>query len=148
MSDKLIKFEVVTPERVVIKEMIRQVTVPTKSGEITILPNHIPLVSNIDYGVIEVLQENGDREVISTSGGFVEVLKNKVVILADTAERAAEIDVKRSEEARQRAEELKLRVRHVDDMQFAEANIRIAKEIARSRAIKRWKKLKNIETIQ
>jgi F-type H+-transporting ATPase subunit epsilon len=141
---KTIKFEIVTPERIVLKEDIRQITLPTRMGEITVLPDHIPLVATLQPGVIEIIKADGEREVISVSGGFVEVLKHKVVILADTAERAEEIDVKRVEEARQRAEKLKAEIRHVDREQFAGLSARIEKELARSRAVKRWKKLKNI----
>jgi len=57
MSDKYIKFEIVTPERVVLKEEVRQVTVPTKAGEITVLPDHIPLVSSLMPGVIYLKKE-------------------------------------------------------------------------------------------
>jgi len=111
MPDKFIKFEIVTPERVVFKEEISQITLPTKMGEITVLPNHIPLVSALLPGVVHVKKTNGEDEVISISGGFLEVLKDKVVILADTAERAEELDFKRAEEAHRRAVELKEKAR-------------------------------------
>lgn len=141
-SDKTIKFEVVTPERVVLKESIRQVTVPTRDGEITVLPNHTPLISILKPGVIELKKENGEMEVMSVSGGFIEVLKNKVVILADTAERAEELDLKRAEEARVRAEKIKEETRHEDAASFAAITAQLEKELARTRAIKRWKNLK------
>jgi len=89
---KTIKFEIVTPERTVMKEEILQITVPTQSGEITVLPDHIPLVSILKPGVLELKKADGEVEVISVSGGFIEVLKNKIVILADSAERAVELD--------------------------------------------------------
>ncbi|MBU4319410.1 MAG: ATP synthase F1 subunit epsilon, partial [Proteobacteria bacterium] len=98
MSNKLIKFEIVTPERVVLKEQVVQVTAPTRQGEITVLPNHIPLVASLMPGVIEIIKENGNSEIMSVSGGFIEVSKNKVVILANTAEMAKEIDETRVEE--------------------------------------------------
>ena len=107
MPQKIIKFEIVTPERVVLKEQVVQITVPTKQGEITVLPNHIPLVASLMPGVIETIKENGNREIMSVSGGFIEVLKNKVVILADTAERAEEINIDRVDEARKNPDEIK-----------------------------------------
>ena len=113
---KTIKFELVTPERVVLKEEVLQATIPTQSGEITILPDHIPLVSILIPGVIELKKMTGESEVISVSGGFVEVLKNKLVILADTAELAIELDEQR-----------------------------IEKQLARSKAVKRWRNLNNIK---
>lgn len=138
----LINFEIVTPERVVLEEKVTQVTVPTKQGEITILPNHIPLVATLRPGVIEVKREDGRIEVISVSGGFIEVLKDKVVILADTAERAEEIDLARVEEARVRAEKIKSELQHFDQESFVNISAQIAKELARTHAVKRWKRIK------
>lgn len=144
-ENKFIKFEIVTPERVVLKEEVLQVTVPTRNGEITVLPDHIPLVSALQPGVIEIKTKTGETEIMSVSGGFIEVLKNKVVILADTAERAVEIDEQRAEEARERAEKLKKEAVHKDDVDFAGVTALIEKELARTRAVKRWKRLKNIK---
>jgi len=145
MSEKYIHFEIVTPERVVLKEEILQITVPTKAGEITVLPNHIPLVSSLAAGAIHIKKKDGTDEVISVSGGFLEVLKDKVVILADTAERAEEIDLARAEEAHKRAEELKRQARSGERVNFAEINASIERELARTKAVKRWRKLKNLE---
>jgi len=145
MPDKFIKFEIVTPERVVFKEEISQITLPTKMGEITVLPNHIPLVSALLPGVVHVKKTNGEDEVISISGGFLEVLKDKVVILADTAERAEELDFKRAEEAHRRAVELKEKACRGEKVDFTEVNAAIERELARTKAVKRWRKLKNIE---
>ncbi len=146
MSDKIINFEIVTPERVVLKEEVAQVTVPTKQGEITVLPNHIPLVAGLMPGVIEVVKGDGTREVMSVSGGFIEVLKDKVVILADTAERAEEIDIKRVEEARRMAERTIKEMRKYDQKSFTDVSARIAKELARTKAVKRWKRIKKIDS--
>lgn len=140
-----IKFEIVTPERTVLKEEIFQVTIPTKEGEITVLPNHIPLVGVLLPGVIELVNKDNSKEVISVSGGFVEVLKDKIVILADSAERAVELDEKRIEEAHKKAEDIKKGVRKFDELRFTNINARIATELARGKAVKRWKKIKNIK---
>jgi len=146
MSDnKTIKFEIVTPERVVLKEEILQITLPTRAGEITVLPNHIPLVSSLTPGVIHIKKKSGEEEIISISGGFLEVLKDKVVILADAAERAEEIDLARAEEGRIRAEELKQQARVGDKLDFTEVNAAIERSLARTKAVKRWRKLKNLE---
>ncbi|MCK9438747.1 MAG: F0F1 ATP synthase subunit epsilon [Patescibacteria group bacterium] len=143
MSDqKRIKFEIATPERVVLKEEILQVTVPTQEGEITVLPKHSPLVSVLKPGVLELKKIDGEIEIISVSGGFVEVLLNKVIILADTAERAEEIDIERAEEARKRAEESLKDMRSVDASQFAQLAAQIEKELARVRSAKKWRSLR------
>lgn len=145
MSAKTIQFEIVTPERLVLRQEILQVTVPTTTGEITILPDHLPLVSILQPGVMEIKRLDNQREIISVSGGFIEVMKNKIVILADTAERADELDEERIKEAQRRAEELKKNAKAVDDVQFAEVTARLEKELARLRAVNRWRRLKNTD---
>lgn len=145
MSQKTIKFEIVTPERVVLKQEALQVTVPTTSGEITILPDHIPLVSVLRPGVIEVKRADNIVEIMSVSGGFIEVLKDKIVILADTAERAEELDEKRIEEARTRAEEIKKNAKAADDVDFTAVAAKLEKELARMHAVDRWRRLKKID---
>jgi len=145
MNEKYIKFEIVTPERVVLREEIMQITVPTKAGEITVLPDHIPLVSSLQPGVVHVKKRNGEDEIMSISGGFLEVLKNKVVILADTAERAVELDLTQTEEAYRRAAEMKEKARRGENVDFVEVNAAIERELARTKAIKRWRKIKNIQ---
>jgi F-type H+-transporting ATPase subunit epsilon len=126
-----INFKIATPERVVYKDEVDQITVPTMNGEITILPNHIPLISVLDAG--EIIVKIGDEEILmAVSGGFIEVLSTKVVVLADTAEKSDEIDVVRAEEAIKRAEELKTK-RSVDTREFAGLSAQIQKELARVR---------------
>lgn len=140
-----IKFEIVTPERVVLKEEVIQVTVPTKMGEITVLPNHIPLVAPLLPGVVEVIKIDGERDTISLSGGFIEVLHGKVVLLADTAERAHEIDENKAEEAKRRAEEMMKNMERFDQEQFTDVSAKIAKELARIKAVRRWRNLRKMD---
>ena len=142
MANKTIQFEIVTPERVVLKQEILQATVPTASGEITILPDHIPLVSILEPGVIEVKRADNVIEIMAVSGGFIEVMKDKIVILADTAERAEELDEAQIEAARQKAEELKKNAKSQDDVEFTDIAARLEKELARLHAVNRWRKLK------
>jgi len=142
MKKKTIKFEIVTPERVVLKETIFQVLVPTRDGEITVLPEHIPLISVLKPGIIEIVKDDGEAEILSVSGGFIEVLRDKVVILADTAERAEEIDLERAEEARRRAEKLRSETDKFDERRFANISAKLAVELARTKAVTRWRKLK------
>ena len=137
MSSNNIHFEIVTPEKVVLKQEVLQLTVPTKMGEITILPNHIPLISALQAGVIEIKTPDNKIETMAVSGGFIEVLPSKIVILADTAERAADIDEARAEEARKRAEELM--EKQEEQVDFTAVQAKIAKEMARIRAVQRYK---------
>lgn len=142
MAKKTIKFEVVTPERIVLKQQILQVTVPTEDGEITVLPEHIPLMSILKPGVIEMKLADGELEVMSVSGGFIEIMRDKIVILADTAERADELDEARIEEARARAEARKKDLENIDEVQFANIAVQLEKEMARLKALTRWRRLK------
>jgi F-type H+-transporting ATPase subunit epsilon len=144
LSSTHIIFEIASPQRVVLKADVVQVSAPTRMGEITILPTHIPLVALLAPGVIEATRVDGTKEVMSVSGGFIEVLAGKVVVLADTAEHAAELDEQRIIEARSRAEALKEQAQHQDDVDFARLSALIEKEIARGNALHKWRKLNNI----
>lgn len=125
-----IKFKIVTPERIVYESEIDQVTLPTQEGEITVLPNHIPLISVLMPG--ELIAKNDSEEIaMAVSGGIVEVRSNEITILADTAERAEEIDLKRAEEARERAEKLKDEKIRSDETQYATAAAIFEKNLAR-----------------
>ena len=98
------RLEIVTAERVVYSEDVDVLVAPGVDGELGILPRHAPLLTILKPGEIRVVK-NGEESYIAVSGGFLEVLGNKVTILADTAEHAEEIDVQRAEEAVSRARE-------------------------------------------
>ena len=97
-------FEIVTAERLVSSEEVSVVVAPGVDGELAVLPRHAPLLTALRPGEIRVVKD-GEESYIAVSGGFMEVMGNKVTILADTAERAEEIDLQRSEEALKRAQE-------------------------------------------
>lgn len=137
---KPILLKIVTPERILFEDRVSQVSVSTVMGQITILPNHIPLVSALKSGEIIVQQEGKKEEdLMSVSGGFIEVLADQVVILADTAERANEIDEQRVEEAIKRAQEL-MASKVVDAEQFAYFSAQLEKELARLHVVRKYKK--------
>ncbi len=130
MEKLLIKFKIVTPERTVFEDMINQATLPTTDGEITILPNHMSYISSLKPGEL-ILKKNGEEILLSISGGFIEFHDNELVVLADAAERAEEIDLKRAEEGRKRAEELKKNKISMDENEYARVAAAIQKETAR-----------------
>lgn len=101
MANRL-ELEVVTPERVVLREEIEALVVPATEGYLGVLPNHLPIITGLVPGVVRY-RKDGRIARLAVSGGFMEVAKNRVVILADTAERAEEIDVARAERAKERA---------------------------------------------
>jgi len=138
---KSIKLKIVTLEKVVSSDTVSQVSLDTKMGQITILPNHLPLVAELVPGEIIVKKstKGGETEEwMAVSGGFVEVLPDAVVILADTAEYAAEIDQARAEEARAKAEEL-LKEKMVDSKEYAYVAAKLQKELARLRVVRKRK---------
>jgi F-type H+-transporting ATPase subunit epsilon len=141
MTTNKIKIEVVTPERVVATEEVDSITLPTKEGEITVLPGHISLVSILSPGVAEFKNEE-EVKIMAVSGGFVEIINDKVIVLADTAEYAVEIDIDRAEQAKKRAEEEKENYDQKDQKMFASVNIQLSKNLARTHAVKKWEKLK------
>jgi len=122
-------FKIATPERVVFKEDVDSVTLPTRAGEITVLVNHTPMISVLKPGEIRIKNDNKET-ILAVSGGFIEVLSTKVVVLADTAERSEEIDVARAEAAIRRAEALRGE-RAADSREFAALTAQIEKELAR-----------------
>lgn len=130
MSDKL-KFELTTPERVVFSSEVDQITLPTMDGEITILPQHIPLVAQLVPGVA-VLKNNGDTEEVAVSGGFIQIDgKGGVTVLADTAERGEHLNLEDIEKAKKRAEEVMKNAARGDDESFARAAAEMERELAR-----------------
>jgi F-type H+-transporting ATPase subunit epsilon len=99
-----LRFELVSPERIVYSDDdVDMVLVPGADGELGILPNHAPLLTALAIGELRV-KKGAEEEAFAVSGGFMEVLANKVIVMAYTAERADEIDVARAEAARERVE--------------------------------------------
>jgi F-type H+-transporting ATPase subunit epsilon len=103
MADSF-QLEIVTPERLVAKDVAEEMQIPGKSGYLGILPGHAALITELAVGEISY-RANGLTHYLSVAWGFAEVLPDKVTILAQTAEKAGEIDVPRAEQARQRAEQ-------------------------------------------
>ncbi len=96
--------EIVTPERKVYAQDARMIIAKGSKGELGILPNHIPLVTPLRIAPLTVKHEDGKSETIAVNGGFMEVRKDKVVILAESAELPGDIDVERARAAKERAE--------------------------------------------
>ena len=123
-------FKIVTPERVLLETETDSVTLPTQMGEITVLPGHIPLVSNLESGELSYSYQ-GKREFFAISGGVLEVKKDKeIVILADTAEAGHEIDEKRAQEARDWAQKIMSEAKS-DAKTYADASAVFQRNLAR-----------------
>src|SRR5437588_2213170 len=98
------QLEIVTPERLVVDDAVSEMQIPGKSGYLGILPGHAPLISELAVGEISYRDSKSQIKRLAVAWGFVEVLPDKVTILAEVAERAEEIDVARARAARERAE--------------------------------------------
>jgi F-type H+-transporting ATPase subunit epsilon len=134
------RLEIVTPERLVYSEDVDVLTLPTVQGEISILAKHVPLVSIISLGEIKIKRDN-EVEYMAITGGFVQVLPHKVIILADAAERAEEIDLERAMRARERAQKL-LEERRGDKISHAEAMAAFQRALVRIKVGQRKRKAK------
>jgi len=102
MADK-IQLEVVTPEKLLLRESVDEVVLPGLGGELGILPDHTPLISQLQTGLL-TYRKGTEKKSLHVSGGFVEVLPDRVSVLADVAEMPEEIDYERAQRARERAE--------------------------------------------
>ncbi len=120
MYEKAFQLEIITPTRVVFSEEATSLTAPGVEGGFQILYNHAPFLSALDIGEIKVKDKTGSDTFYATSGGFVEVNDNHVVVLADTAEKSSEIDVERAKAAKVRAEERLGRTQELVDLVRAE----------------------------
>jgi len=136
-----IKFKIATPEKVVYEAEVDQVTLPTKMGEITVLANHLPIVSSLMAGEI-LVKKAGEEIPMAVAGGFVELSNNKMVILADNAERLEDIDEQRAEEARKRVKELLEKKRDASDVDYTGLAAKMERELARLKVAKKYKKLR------
>jgi F-type H+-transporting ATPase subunit epsilon len=117
--------EIVTAERLVLSDDVDQVNAPTKDGRIGILPRHMPLLTVLTEGELSIIK-GGQRSEFAVYGGFMEVLPDRVTILADACDRSDEIDLERAEEARKRAEERISQRKSDQEMALAEADLRRA----------------------
>jgi F-type H+-transporting ATPase subunit epsilon len=124
MPDK-IELEVVTPDRRVLSAMVDDVILPSVDGYLGVLPGHAPLLCRLAVGELSYLSD-GKRHYLTVSGGYAEVLRESVRILADTSERAEEIDLDRAEKAKQRAERKLKADQALHEFQAAEVRLKRA----------------------
>ena len=128
MADGPIELTVVTPERALVREKVDELEIPGREGYFGVLPDHAPLFSELKVG--ELSYRQGSKWVfLSVAWGFVEILSNQVRVLAETAERANEIDVDRAKRAKDRAEQLI--ARGGDDLDYDRAMVSLERAVVR-----------------
>jgi F-type H+-transporting ATPase subunit epsilon len=124
-----LKLDIVTAERIVYSAEVDAVIAPGSEGQLGILPHHAPLMTILQAGEL-VVRKGGQEDTLAISGGFLEVRPDRVIVLADSAERAEEIDVARAEAAKKRAEE-RLRDRKVTGLDETRAEAALQRAVAR-----------------
>lgn len=129
--------EIVTPEKVALREQVTSLTMPTVEGEITVLADHVPLVAVLKPGELRI-HRNGEEHPYALGGGFVEVDGRSVTVLADTIEHLEEIDERLAEEARARGEKLKSAIA-ADDLEFARMAAKLERDLNRLRIVRKYR---------
>lgn len=133
-----IRCEIASQDRLVFSGDADIVVVPGGAGVMGILPNHAPLLSTLQYGIITV-RSKGKEDYFTVAGGIVEVQPDQVTILADAAENVAEIDVARAEAAKRRAEELLRKVVPEDTETYLAAQAALRRSNLRLSAVRRYR---------
>jgi F-type H+-transporting ATPase subunit epsilon len=140
---KQIKLKIVTPEKLVLEEAVDQISLPTALGEITVLPDHIPLITALASGDV-VARANGEDVPMAVVGGFVEVKRGEsglteVAVLADFAEHVSELSDEKVEQAKARAEELKLLMKDKEHVDFEHFEAELERSLTRVKIADKWK---------
>jgi F-type H+-transporting ATPase subunit epsilon len=131
------RLDVVTAERVVFSDDVDEVVAPGVEGQLGILPHHTPLMTTLLPGEL-LIKKSGEEFYLAVSGGFIEVRSDRIIVLADAAERVEEIDVARAEEAKQRAQALLAKRAPGLDTAMAEAALR--RSLVRLEVVERRKR--------
>ena len=137
-----LKIDIVTAERVVYSEDVDAVIAPGIEGQLGILPHHAPLMTTLQAGEL-LVRRGGEEDSMAISGGFLEVRPDRIIVLADTAERAEEIDTARAEAAKQRAEQrlVDSRAEGLDEFRCETALRRAMARLTVADKVKRRRKL-------
>jgi len=127
--------EIVTPEKLAYSDEVDSVQLPGSEGELGVLPHHAPLISTLGAGELR-LRKGGQEESFAIVGGFVQVLPDKVVVMAETADMASEIDLEKAQEARRKAEQV-LESGFVEGADLAAARAALQASLIRIRVAER-----------
>lgn len=133
-----IQLIVVTPERQLLRESVEEVTMPGLDGQLGILPGHAPLMTELGIGELAYRTSTSSQPIVmAVISGFAEVLPDRVTVLAETAERAEEIDLARAEEAKARAE--KRLAAGDSNLDWDRANIALQRSIIRIQIARKYR---------
>lgn len=139
---KQLKLKIVTPEKLVLEELVESVTLPTMEGEITILPEHVPIIAGLKSGDVVALV-NGEHVPMAVVGGFVEVKKEEgittVAVLADFAEHVSDMTDEAIEKAKARAEELRKLAENKEHVDYEHFATELERSLTRVKIADKWK---------
>ena len=138
MAHTQLKLKIITPEKLILEDTVDQVSLPTLDGEITILPNHIPLVTALAAGEI-LAKKHGEAIPMLVVGGFVEIRDNEVAILADFAEHVNDITAAVEAKARARADELRSLQKKVSNVDFETYATELERSLTQVRIADKWR---------
>jgi F-type H+-transporting ATPase subunit epsilon len=130
-----LQLEIVTPEKLAYQGEVDSVQLPGSEGELGVLPHHAPLISTLGAGELR-LRKGGEDEFFAIVGGFLQVLPDKVVVMAETADMASEIDLEKAQEARRQAEQA-LESGYVEGADLAAARASLQAALLRIRVAER-----------
>jgi F-type H+-transporting ATPase subunit epsilon len=133
------RLDIVTAEREVFSDDVDEVVAPGVEGQLGILPHHAPLMTMLLPGEL-VVKKGGEEFYLAISGGFLEVRPDRIIVLADAAERVEEIDVARAEEAKRRAEERL--AEHAPGLDAARAEAALRRSLVRLKVVERRRRRK------
>ena len=132
----MLRLEIITVEGTVFDDNVNMVIAPGSDGVLGILPRHTPLLTSLTYGELEIKREGQADEFFAIGGGFMEVRPFNVIVLADAAERADEIDIERARAARERAE-ARLAQAAKEQLDFSRAEAALRRSMARLKVAQR-----------
>ena len=140
---KQLKLKIITPERLILEEMVDQVSLPTTLGEITVLPDHIPLITGLTSGDVVALV-NGEHIPMAVVGGFLEVKNDEngitnVAVLADFAEHMSELSDEAIEKAKARAEELRKQMENKEVVNYEHFAAELERSLTRVKIADKWR---------
>ncbi len=131
-----LQLEVVTPERLAYSDEVDEVVCPGIEGELGILPHHAPLLTTLGLGELKI-RKGGEEEFFAIAGGFLQVLPDRVVVMAETAELGTEIDLQRAQIAREEAERTLEAAGYLEPPDLARARAGLQKALLRIRVAER-----------
>lgn len=135
----MLNLKITTPERVLYNDQVDQVSLPTEQGEITVLPHHIPLVSNLKPGEI-LIKKNQQEFPFFCEGGFAQIKSNnQLIVLADAGQSIEELDEEKIKQSQERAKKALEQKKDKSEIAFVNAQSALERELARLRVARKWR---------